>query len=95
MKKYYIENRQRGHVGNCLLFWRVGGRGYTCNVNEAQQFTYDGAVELVAGRDKYRAWPVEHVISSAVRHCDMQDMDYSLGITEKSLMKEGVENGNV
>ena len=34
---YLIDSRQR--VGNCLLFWKDLGQGYTTNILEAQKFT--------------------------------------------------------
>ena len=42
---YYIQ--KEGYVGNSLLWWRKGGRGYTTNINDAQEYTYTEAKEII------------------------------------------------
>lgn len=43
-KLYYIQNK--GFVGNCLLFWRENGSGYTCDLDDAWQVTEEKAIEI-------------------------------------------------
>jgi len=38
---YYIRNL--GFVGNCLRWWKEGGHGYTCDLNEAWKVTEEAA----------------------------------------------------
>lgn len=51
---FYIQN-SRGCVGDCLLFWREGGHGYTCNLEEAW------AVERMQALDICRSRPGEDI----------------------------------
>ena len=69
--KYYIEDIRSGPVGNCLYFWRKGGHGYTCDIDDAQMFTEAQAAELNKS-DKYRAWPVSYLHGRLVTHVDHQ-----------------------
>lgn len=64
---YYIQNK--GFVGNCLIWWRKGGGGYTCNLDEAWQVTKEKADEICRVR---KGEDVAHLVSlvdaSAYRH---------------------------
>ena len=67
MKLYYIQNK--GYVGNCLLWWREGGHGYTCNLDEAWRVDEAKAREITAvRRGEDVAWPVEEAEAMAQRH---------------------------
>jgi len=74
-KKYYIQNK--GYVGNCLIWWRLGGSGYTTNIREAQQYTEEEALRLCKVRpDEDFMWLVEIVEEAATLHVDSQNLDY-------------------
>lgn len=69
MKKlFYIQNKS--FVGNCHLWWRSGGCGYTYNLNEALKATEEEAKEICSSRDTGEdiPWSVEAVDSLAQRH---------------------------
>jgi len=40
--QYYLEREQSGYVGNCLLWWRSGHCGYTCDLADAADYGRDG-----------------------------------------------------
>jgi hypothetical protein len=65
---YFIQNK--GHVGNCLLWWRKGSHGYTTDLNEAEQFTEEEARKIVTGRRPQEdfMYPVSAVLLAAQRH---------------------------
>lgn len=71
---YYIQNV--GCVGNCLLWWRKEGNGYTCDLSEAWLVTNEKAKSICKDRPNedipYRADLVDGL---AKRHVD----SYSLG----------------
>ena len=46
--RFYIQNV--GTVGNCVRWWKPGGNGYTCNLDEAGLFTQEKAREYCASR---------------------------------------------
>lgn len=67
--KYYVQRHASGYVGNCLLWWRKGGRGYTCNLDDAEVFE---AADVPNNPQKYTAWEKEYIDSCAHRHVDHQ-----------------------
>lgn len=65
--KYYIQHK--GFQGNCLTWWRAGGCGYTCNLNEAGKFPAGEAKRIERGRPtEDTAWPCQLIDGIAVRH---------------------------
>lgn len=71
-KLYYIQNTHHV-VGNCALFWRKDGCGYTCNLDEAWKVTKLEAEEVCRSRPK-EDFPrdCEKVDRVAQRHFDVQ-----------------------
>lgn len=39
--------QKEGYVGNSLLWWAKGDRGYTTNIMEAQEFNDEESLEIV------------------------------------------------
>lgn len=68
---YYVQD-SRSYVGNDMLWWRVGGMGYTTNLNEAGQFTAEQALDMQHSRKKDIPWPVPYINSKARSAVDMQ-----------------------
>lgn len=71
---YYIQSL--GYVGNCLLWWKKGGSGYTCNLDDAGIFSMKEASALTS-REEDIFWPKDYVDSVVERHVDCQDLDPS------------------
>ncbi len=68
---YYIQNV--GYVGNCLLWWRPNGNGYTCDLDDAWRVTKEKADDICrTRRGQDIAWPVSAVDSAANRHLDCE-----------------------
>jgi hypothetical protein len=68
---FYISNRQP--VGNCILWWKVNGHGYTANLDEAWVVPESKALEICRDRpDIDKAHPVDYVEAAARRHVDWQ-----------------------
>lgn len=66
---YYIRNK---FVGNCALWWREGGLGYTCDLREAGKFTREEAERVCydrPGEDFMHA--VDKVDAIAQMHVDV------------------------
>ena len=61
---YYVQDT-RQIVGNCALWWRMGAKGYTCDLDEAGAFTGAYVAALSA---EHIPWPVAHVTARVVRH---------------------------
>lgn len=76
IKKYYLHNVHAGYVGNCILFWRKKGAGYTCNLDDAETFSFKAA-QAVARRCEqghFKLREKSDLDKIAERHIDMQDL---------------------
>jgi len=62
--KFYILD-SRTIVGNCALFWRPNGNGYTCDLNEAGLYTEE---EAKSHRDTDIAVPEEMARTCSQSH---------------------------
>lgn len=56
----------RSCVGNCALWWRPGGKGYTCELDQAGLFTEEAAgahrrTDVPVHKDVARRLVVSHV----------------------------------
>lgn len=69
MSEYYIQ-LVRNPCGNCLIWWRVGGHGYTCNLDEAWRVPKPEAERICRMRDGGTdvMWPAEAIDALAQRH---------------------------
>ena len=68
---YYIQNK--GYVGNCLLWWKVDGHGYTCNLDLAWKVTKEEADKICRSRPEQDiARRADVVDAMAVRHFDSE-----------------------
>ena len=84
--KYYIQRHASGYVGNCLLWWRKGGHGYTCDLNDAEIFDGDddSFKDIADNNSKYTAWEKEYIDSSVERHISSESVDFKRkGIIKK------------
>ncbi len=82
--QYYLEREQSGYVGNCLLWWRSGHCGYTCDLGDAQIFDecdprFVGAMKS----GKYRARACAYIETKASHHVDHQRLDLRMGHREQ------------
>jgi hypothetical protein len=75
--KYYIQRHASGFVGNSFVWWRKGGNGYTCNIDEAEIFDGDDPKFQGIAKDgtKYTAWAQDYIDGIAHRHADVQFVD--------------------
>lgn len=67
---FYLQD-SRSFVGNCPLFWRVGG-GYTSNVDEAERFTAEDAMRQHECRVSDVPWPCAQIDALRRGTIDMQ-----------------------
>ena len=63
---FYIQD-QRTIIGNCALWWRPEGAGYTCDLGRAGKYTAE-QLKACCLRDTDKTWPVEFVDPQAQRH---------------------------
>ena len=70
---YYIVC-SKDFVGNSIVFWRAGGKGYTINLAEAGKYTEKKAIPICQNRGTDIAYPVEVLDKVARRHVDGQDL---------------------
>ncbi len=61
---YFIQD-SRSAVGNCGSWWAPNGQGYSCDIDQAGQYTGEDAASM---RATDVPWPVEYVLKHAIRH---------------------------
>ena len=78
--KYYIQRHASGYCGNCLLFWRKGGHGYTCDLNDAEVWDESDPhfQSVAADTAKYTAWEKDYLDHASKHMVDHQDLNFDL-----------------
>lgn len=72
---YYVRDT-RNVVGNCVLWWRKGNAGYTCNLDEAEIYTKSIAMRMHRSRKTDRPYPKDIIDGMCDRHVDHQKIDH-------------------
>jgi hypothetical protein len=76
--KYYVERAESGFIGNCLLFWRKGGHGYSCDLAEAEVFDdADPSFINITNERKYRVWEKDYIDACAILHVDSGKLNFN------------------
>ena len=83
--KYYIQRHASGFCGNNPLWWREGGHGYSCNLNEAEVFVGDSQEfrSIMKTKEKYTAWPKSYIDRKAIRTIDHQNISMEEAMREQ------------
>ena len=71
-KLYYIQDT-RCVVGNCAVWWRAKGQGYTCDLGDAGVYTEDEA-RSYTNRPSDKLRPKDETDALVVRHVRNEDM---------------------
>lgn len=71
--EYFIQDT-RSYVGNCVLWWRAGGRGYTTDINKAGRFDHSEAMAQHNMRETDKPWKCSDIEPLARATIDMQDL---------------------
>ena len=74
---YYIQNVERGYVGNSVQWWKWNSNGYTCDLRAAKKFSESEALELIKDRNKYKMHRCKYVNGIIQHHVDSQDLTKS------------------
>lgn len=70
---YYVRNK--GYLGNALLWWKKDCKGYTCDIRDAEKFTKDEA-EKICKRPQDTAYRCEYIDGLTVSHKLIVDSQY-------------------
>lgn len=71
MSVYILADRPP--VGNCALWWRPSGQGYTCDLTQAGLYSPEDAARICAGSENV-AVPMEQAEALARKHVDWADV---------------------
>lgn len=75
MKKYYLENKERGTRAGKILWWAKKNYGYTCDINEAKEFTEQEADHILFDSSvKYSKHEAAYIKRVATPYVDPQDL---------------------
>jgi len=74
MSRFYYLQDTRTTVGNCISFWALDHKGYTCDLDKAHVFDEEEILGYIGpgNRTTDVAWPKEVIDSLAYRHMDHQ-----------------------
>jgi hypothetical protein len=87
MSCYYIQNKKS--IGNCMIFWRIDGHGYTCNLDEAWIVTKEKAEEICRSRPKEDIPRLCYEVDKlSQRHCDVQNFPSAVASQPNQLRPE-------
>ena len=71
MSDLYVILNRGTVVGNCALFWRHGGHGYTCDLDKAWQVDAKKAKDICCNRPELDfAIPLDYAVEHSERHCE-------------------------
>ena len=70
---YYIQNKERGYVGNCILWWRKKDSGYSTKLSQAKKFSKKEAKEICGNNKGFVMWKCKYTEDRAELTVDMQD----------------------
>jgi hypothetical protein len=86
--QYYVQNVERGYVGNNLLWWRKGGCGYTCDLGQAEVFDFeDPKFQSLLKNKKFKVWERFYIDLCSSRMVEHQSL-----VLENSGLKDTDSN---
>jgi len=68
---------QSGYVGNCVMWWAKGNRGYQVDIEKAEMYTKDEILNdfIKAGRKDETIWECSHVDANIQKYVDAQYLE--------------------
>lgn len=73
--QYYVQNVEKGYVGNCVVWGAKDQNGYTCDLRKAEVFEESNKwLILMAENPKYRFWEKTYIDLCSSRMVDMQEL---------------------
>ena len=72
-KMYYVRNE--GYLGNALIWWTKGRKGYTCDIRNAHKFTAEEA-EITCKRPQDTAYECDYIDNLLVAQKLIIDSQY-------------------
>jgi hypothetical protein len=87
---YYVCDT-RSIVGNCLLFWRRGNSGYTCNLDDCEVYPEDVAMQMHKSRTTDMPYPKDIIDGLTSRYIDHQVLDHYLNTQKKDAPQNSAE----
>ncbi len=71
---YYIQS-QYAPCGNCVSWWAIDGKGYTCDLKKAWLVSEEKARSICSDPSRgEKAWPQSVIDANAVFHFDFQNL---------------------
>ncbi len=68
---FYLQD-SRSYVGNDILFWAEGGRGYTTDLSKAALYSREDAQRMHESRPSDIPWPKDYIDQRVRPAVDMQ-----------------------
>jgi hypothetical protein len=74
--EFYLQD-SRGYVGNDVLWWAKGGRGYTTDLSKAEVYSQEDAQAQHNCRESDIPWPKDYIDAKTRPAVDMQYINRS------------------
>lgn len=68
---FYLQD-SRSYVGNDVMWWALGGNGYTTDLRQAQVYTKEDAQAMHNARESDIPWPKDYIDSKTRPAVDFQ-----------------------
>lgn len=81
-ENFYLQD-SRGNLGSVMMFWKNGG-GYTSDLEQAEIFSKEKAIQMNRSRDTDKPWPVNYLQSLSHPVVDMQLLRGGVGQVDAS-----------
>ncbi len=81
---FYLQDN-RSYVGNDLLFWAEGGRGYTTDVSKAAVYTKEAVIAQNNCRETDIPWPKDYIDVRTRPAVDMQYVDINVALKDTGI----------
>lgn len=80
MRELYYLQDSRSIVGNSMIFWAKGGRGYTTDISNAEIYTKEKAISQHRSRETDIPWPKDYIDTRTWLVVDYQYTDISTAL---------------
>ena len=82
---FYLQD-SRGYVGNDVLWWAKGCRGYTTDLSKAEVYDFEKVQRMHNSRETDVPWPKEYIDQRTRPAVDMQYIDRDLALADTGII---------
>ena len=81
---YYIQDVRR-YIGNSVVWWAVGGHGYTTDLKKAWRVSKEKAISITSCRSTDVVWPRDFIDAGVELHFDADNLRGNISLSGRRL----------